>query len=64
VAVAIAAGFFSPSLRRQIAALEASGPESAEYKAAAQRQAISGIVVMIPVLLIIILMVNKPAHLF
>jgi uncharacterized membrane protein len=53
-------GLYSPSLRQQIRALEAHGPDSPEYLRAAKRGTVMGIAVGVPVLLILILMVFKP----
>lgn len=55
-----AAGFYSPTLRRQIAALESSGPSSAEYLALSRRGTVVGIVLAVLVLIIEFLMVTKP----
>jgi len=52
---------YSPTLRRQIALLDAAGPTSAEYLAAASRGRIVGIVLAVIVLAILFLMVVKPA---
>ena len=52
--------FFSPTLKRQIAALEASGPNSPEYLALGQRGTVVGILLTIDVLAIVYLMVVKP----
>jgi uncharacterized membrane protein len=60
VAVVIGAGFYTPALRKQIEALAAGGAESAEYKAMEARSRMFGILNMLPVLVIIFLMVNKP----
>jgi uncharacterized membrane protein len=51
---------YTPALRNQIKALETGGPGSAEYKAAAARQNLVGILFVLPVLLILYLMVFKP----
>jgi uncharacterized membrane protein len=64
VTVGIAAGLYTPALRRQLAIAGSSGPESPEYLALAGRARMFGILTMVPVLLIVILMVNKPTHLF
>ncbi|HYZ10496.1 MAG TPA: DUF2269 family protein [Actinomycetota bacterium] len=58
--VILAAGVYTPTLRRQIEALEAEGPGSARYRALAKRQAISGVVLGIIVVVIVFLMVTKP----
>jgi uncharacterized membrane protein len=60
VTVVLAATLYTPALRTQIQVLEASGVDSEEYKQASNRQTVSGIVVVVPVLVILILMVFKP----
>ena len=57
---AVAIVFYSPTLRRQIAAYEASGPESAEFTALGARGRILGAILGVIVLAIIVLMVVKP----
>jgi uncharacterized membrane protein len=61
ILVSMAALGYTPALRNQIKALESDGVGSSSYEAAARRQNLFGIVVMIPVLLILFLMVFKPA---
>jgi uncharacterized membrane protein len=51
---------YTPTLRRQIEALEAHGFESPEYQAMARRGQIIGVSNMLPILLILIMMVFKP----
>jgi len=60
--IAMVSGFalYTPTLRRQIAALEASGPQSAEYQDLDRRSSIYGIAIAVVVLLILVLMVFKP----
>jgi uncharacterized membrane protein len=58
--VALAAGVYTPTLRKQIEALEAEGSESLRYQALARRQAVSGIVLGVIVVVIVFLMVTKP----
>jgi uncharacterized membrane protein len=58
--VVLAVTLYTPALRTQIRVLEASGASSPEYQQAATRQLVSGIVVVIPVLIILFLMVVKP----
>lgn len=60
--VAIALGYlgYTPTLRRQIAALQAHGAASPEYRALARRGTIVGIVLAVLVLVIVGLMVFKP----
>jgi uncharacterized membrane protein len=62
--VAIGLGVYTPTLRRQIRVLEAEGPDSGEYARLSIRATLVGIVTMIPIALILILMVFKPARLF
>jgi uncharacterized membrane protein len=52
---------YTPTLRRQIEALDREGIRSANYQALARRGTILGIVVAVLVVLIIFLMVVKPA---
>ncbi len=58
---AIALVLYSPTLKRQIAAYEASGPESAEFAALGNRGRMLGIILGVIVLAIIVLMVVKPS---
>jgi uncharacterized membrane protein len=51
---------YAPTLRRQIAALEARGAESLEYRALASRAQLIGIVLAILVVVVVFLMVSKP----
>ena len=60
IAVLMAALGYTPALRKQIQALETQGRESGDYQAAARRQTVLGVAVMVPIILIIILMVNRP----
>jgi uncharacterized membrane protein len=60
VAVAIGLFLYTPTLRRQIQALESSGPESAEYRALDRRGTVVGIGVSVVVLAILVMMVFKP----
>jgi uncharacterized membrane protein len=52
---------YTPTLRRQIAGLDAGGPTSAEYRALAARSQRLGAVLGVLVVLIALLMVTKPA---
>ncbi len=61
VLVVIAARVYTPLLARQIAALEAGGPQSAEYRMLADRGRRVGIALGIVILAIVFLMVTKPA---
>jgi uncharacterized membrane protein len=51
---------YTPTLRRQIEALEAHGPESAEYRALNGRGTVVGVGTSVVVLTIVVLMVFKP----
>ena len=51
---------YTPTLRKQIAALESSGPTSAEYVALASRGRVVGIGLAVIALVIVFLMVTKP----
>jgi uncharacterized membrane protein len=52
--------FYSPTLKRQIAVLEASGADSPEFNRLSQRGTIVGVVLAIDVVIIVFLMVVKP----
>jgi uncharacterized membrane protein len=58
--VALAAGVYTPTLRKQIEALGAEGPRSDRYLALAKRSTVSGIVLGVIVVVIVFLMVAKP----
>jgi uncharacterized membrane protein len=60
LAVVLGILLYTPTLRRQIEALEAHGPESAEYRALTSRGTVAGIATSVVVLAIIVLMVFKP----
>jgi uncharacterized membrane protein len=51
---------YTPTLKGQIAALEAAGPTSAEYNRLSQRGTLVGILLAIDVVVIVFLMVTKP----
>lgn len=51
---------YSPTLKRQIAVLEATGPTSPEYTRLAQRGSLAGILLAVDVVIIVFLMVVKP----
>lgn len=51
---------YSPTMKRQIAALESGGPDSRQYLQLTQRGTIIGAVLMVDVLVIVFLMVVKP----
>src|SRR5262245_58346147 len=61
-AVAVGLGLFvyTPTLRKQIAALESRGAASAEFQAFSKRGTIVGIVLALDVTVIVFLMVTKP----
>ncbi len=61
VAFVIAIGFYSPTLRREIAVLESRGPSDPEFLALSKRGAILGGVLGVIVVTIVALMVFKPA---
>lgn len=52
---------YSPVIRRQIALLESKGFESPDYKAVASRSTLYGILVTVDIVVIVFLMVVKPA---
>ena len=58
--VALAAGVYTPTLRKQIEVLEREGPGSERYLALAKRSTVSGIVLGVIVVVIVFLMVTKP----
>ncbi|MFN2483668.1 MAG: DUF2269 family protein [Candidatus Limnocylindria bacterium] len=58
--IVVGLGFYTPLLRRQLAVLEASGADSAEYGAVSARARVVGIVTGALVLIIVFLMVVKP----
>ena len=58
---AVAFFFYSPTLKRQIAAYEASGAQSAEFVQLGARGRMVGIVLAVLVVAIIVLMVVKPS---
>jgi uncharacterized membrane protein len=61
VLLIVAAGFYSPTLKRQIAALESAGPSSEEYRRLSARGTVVGILLAIDVVVIEFLMVVKPS---
>jgi uncharacterized membrane protein len=61
VAFILAIGFYTPTLRKQIAILESRGPEDAEFVRLSKRGAMLGGILGLIVFLIIGLMVYKPA---
>ena len=57
----VAFGFYSPTLSRQIAILQDQGPESPAYEAIDKRQTLLGIILFFLALVIVVIMVVKPA---
>jgi len=57
----VAIAFYSPTLKRQIAAYEADGAQSAEFQALGARGRVIGIILGLLVVAIIVLMVVKPS---
>ena len=60
IAVALAAASYTPTLRRQIAALAAGGANSAQYQELAARGTRIGILISILIVVIVFMMVTKP----
>jgi uncharacterized membrane protein len=60
VLLVVGAGVYTPTLRRQIATLEASGPDSPAYRRLAARGQATGIALAGIVVVIVFLMVTKP----
>ena len=60
ILVLVALFGYTPTLKRQIAALESGGPRSPEYRQLSQRGNIIGGVLMLDVIIIVFLMVVKP----
>ena len=58
--IVLGAGVYTPTLRRQIAALDTGGPESPAYRSLAARGQTTGIVLALIVVVIVFLMVTKP----
>ena len=61
VAIAAGYGLYTPTLRRQVRILEATGADSAEYQALDRRGTVIGIGLAVIVVVIVFLMVTKPA---
>lgn len=61
VVAVIGFGFYTPTLRRQLATLEARGPEDPEFLRLSKRGAALGAVLGVLVVIIVALMVFKPA---
>jgi uncharacterized membrane protein len=60
VVAVIAAALYSPTLKKQIQALDESGSDSAAYQSLDRRSTIIGIVLAVAVVLIVLDMVFKP----
>lgn len=60
ILVIVGLGLYTPTLRRQIQALETEGAESANYKRLATRGNVVGMSLAIPVVVIVFFMVLKP----
>jgi len=60
LAMGLGVGAYTPTLRRQIQALEVGGADSPEFQRLAQRGAILGIILAVIVIGIVFLMVVKP----
>ncbi|MBV8715246.1 MAG: DUF2269 family protein [Chloroflexi bacterium] len=61
ILIVVAVVGYTPTLKRQIAALESGGTSSDTYMQLKQRSNLIGIVLMLDVLVIVFLMVVKPA---
>lgn len=61
VLIVVGLGLYSPTLSRQIAVYEAEGPEAPEFAALSARGRVLGIILGVLVVVIILLMVTKPA---
>jgi uncharacterized membrane protein len=60
--IVLAVAVYSPTLRRQIAALEeGGGADSTEYRRLDRRGTVVGMTLAVVVLLIVFLMVTKPS---
>ena len=59
--VVIAAAVYTPTLRRLIASLDAGGPQSTEYQRLVARTRQVGILLGVIVVIVVFLMVTKPA---
>ena len=60
ILVVIAAAGYTPTLRRQIASLDAGGPNSPEYQTLAARATRLGIMLAVIAVIIVFIMVTKP----
>jgi uncharacterized membrane protein len=60
VTVILAAGVYTPTLKKQIETLEAEGPSSERYLELSRRSTVSGVALGVVVVVIVFLMVTKP----
>jgi uncharacterized membrane protein len=60
ILLAVGAGVYTPTLRKQLAALESGGPDAPAYQALASRGQVTGIALAVIVVVIVFLMVVKP----
>ena len=60
IAVVLGLFVYTPTLRRQIAAIDAEGPSSSSYQRLSQRGTTVGAILAIDVIAIVFLMVTKP----
>lgn len=60
ILIVIGAGVYTPTLRKQITALESRGPDSPAYRTLASRGQAVGIALAVIVVVIVFLMVVKP----
>src|SRR5919106_3847876 len=58
--VVVGAGFYTPTLRRQIEVLDVQGPRSPDFQRLSTRSRVIGIGLAVPTLIIVFLMVTKP----
>jgi len=58
--VIVGLGFYTPTLRRQIRALETGGASSTEFQRLAKQSTAIGVALAVPVVVIVFLMVTKP----
>ncbi len=61
LAALLGAAFFAPMMRKQIQILETEGFESTSYQSVAKRSTLFGVLVTLDVVIIVFLMVVKPA---
>jgi uncharacterized membrane protein len=63
IAIGLGYGVYTPTLRKQIAAIETQGPGSADAQQLAKRGTVVGVTLSVIVLVILALMVFKPSSL-